>query len=153
MDFRKIRNARKQAGFTQARLAELLDVNRATISKYENGEISPPVEQLELMAKHFGIPLGLLVTGKIEIIPGRLWIVEEEDPQGKNIVYTVNAQDEEAYAIGLQLFAKNGIGPEHMVEARIGKALNKLNTEGKKAAVERVEELTEIPKYKNNPQE
>lgn len=35
--------------------------------------------------------------------------------------------------------------------AHILEALAKLNPEGKRKAVERIEELTEIPKYKNNP--
>lgn len=151
LEYKRIRNARKQAGYTQVQLATLLGVNRATISKYENGEITPPIEQLELMAKHFGVPLSLLVTGKTEIIPGRLWIVEKDDPCGNNMIYSIEAMDEAAFAIGLQIFSQNGIGPEYMVEARIGKALNMLNEEGKKAAVERIEELTEIPKYKKDP--
>lgn len=41
-----LRAARKAANFTQEQLATKLGVNRATISKYENGEISPSVDQL-----------------------------------------------------------------------------------------------------------
>lgn len=42
-----LRKARKAANLTQAELAKLLGVNRATISKYESGEISPPVDRLK----------------------------------------------------------------------------------------------------------
>ena len=41
-----LRNIRKNAGLTQAQLAEKLNINRATISKYETGEIVPSVEQI-----------------------------------------------------------------------------------------------------------
>lgn len=35
MNFQAIRNARKAAGVTQEQLAEVLGINRATLSKYE----------------------------------------------------------------------------------------------------------------------
>lgn len=41
-----LRQARKAANLTQAQLAEKLEINRATISKYETGEIVPSVEQI-----------------------------------------------------------------------------------------------------------
>lgn len=41
-----LRNARKATKLTQKQLAKQLGVNRATISKYETGEISPTVDQL-----------------------------------------------------------------------------------------------------------
>jgi len=41
----RIRAARRGAGMTQAQLAELVGVNRATISKYEHNEIEPSVER------------------------------------------------------------------------------------------------------------
>ena len=41
-----LRNARKAVNLTQEQLAKELGVNRATVSKYETGEISPSVDQL-----------------------------------------------------------------------------------------------------------
>lgn len=41
-----LRTVRKKANLTQAQLAERLDINRATISKYETGEIVPSVDQI-----------------------------------------------------------------------------------------------------------
>ena len=46
----------------------------------------------------------------------------------------------------LQLFAE---GPEQAIK----RALDKLNDAGQEKAVERVEELTEIPKYQRDPDE
>lgn len=41
-----LRQMRKRAGLTQAQLAEKLKINRATVSKYETGEVVPSVEQI-----------------------------------------------------------------------------------------------------------
>lgn len=41
-----LRTARKASKLTQEQLAKELGVNRATVSKYETGEISPSVDQL-----------------------------------------------------------------------------------------------------------
>lgn len=46
MENQKLQEARKRAKLTQAQLAEKLGMNRATISKYESGDISPTVDQL-----------------------------------------------------------------------------------------------------------
>lgn len=50
MDPSRIRLARKAAKMTQAELAECVDLNRATISKYETGDIEPSVEMLGYIA-------------------------------------------------------------------------------------------------------
>lgn len=41
-----LRQMRKSAGLTQAQLADKLKINRATVSKYETGEIVPSIEQV-----------------------------------------------------------------------------------------------------------
>ena len=51
MDFTGIRKARKKAGITQDGLASLLGINRATVSKYESGQIEPSLSQLGKIAK------------------------------------------------------------------------------------------------------
>lgn len=50
MDSSRIRLARKAAKMTQAELAECIEVNRATVSKYETGEITPSIEMLGYIA-------------------------------------------------------------------------------------------------------
>ena len=54
MDFTGIRKARKKAGITQDGLASLLGINRATVSKYESGQIEPSLSQLGKIAKTLG---------------------------------------------------------------------------------------------------
>lgn len=45
-----IRDARKAAGVTQEQLAKLLGINRATLSRYESGDIDPPTSQIRRIA-------------------------------------------------------------------------------------------------------
>lgn len=55
MIYQRIREARKAAGITQDTLAQILGVNRATISKYETGTIDLPVSQLMRIADALGV--------------------------------------------------------------------------------------------------
>lgn len=59
-----LRNARKAANFTQDQLAKELGVNRATISKYENGEISPTVDQLIKICNILDVSFDELIDGE-----------------------------------------------------------------------------------------
>lgn len=42
----KIRQVREQQGYSQEQLAEMMDINRSTISKIENGKFSITVDYL-----------------------------------------------------------------------------------------------------------
>ncbi len=48
---------RKQKGFTQIELAELLEVDRSTISKWENGENYPKINRLQEISSTLGVPV------------------------------------------------------------------------------------------------
>lgn len=57
MNFHMLRVARKAAKVTQEDLAGVLGVNRATISKYETGQIEPSLSQLQIIADKLNINL------------------------------------------------------------------------------------------------
>lgn len=57
MSVKELRRLRKAAGITQDALAAKLGVNRATISKYETGQIEPTVSQLQAIADALGVHL------------------------------------------------------------------------------------------------
>ncbi len=42
----KIRQVREQKGYTQEQLADMMDINRSTISKIENGKFSITIDYL-----------------------------------------------------------------------------------------------------------
>ena len=53
----EIRRARKAAKMSQDELAKQIGVNRATLSKYENGQIEPSISQLEKIAEVLDVSL------------------------------------------------------------------------------------------------
>lgn len=148
MNPQNLQKARKKAKLTQADLAKILGVKQATISKYESGEIVPSVEQLERMADAFGISFAALVSNETIIIPGRLKVIEVDDPESNSVAFRLEAADEEAFNYGLKILENNGFGPEYLAQQRLINAFGKLNTAGQSIAVDRLEELCEIPKYR-----
>ena len=75
---------RKQRGMSQEELAEVLEVTRQTISKWEVGDSSPDMAKLIAMGAFFGISLDELILGiKPEKSAGenpwkKLWTVDRE---------------------------------------------------------------------------
>ena len=119
-----IREKRKASGLTQARLAELSGVAVITIQQYERGKRQPRLEQLRKIANALGVPVAQLMG----------WDEDYEfrdAPEGE----PVNLE-----AIKKWVTAKG--------KEKLNRAYESLNQEGQQKAVERVEELTEIPKYK-----
>jgi len=63
----RLRSHRKAKRITQAQVAEVLNCEMTTISRYERGERAPDAEQLVKLATFFGIsPIDLLPT-EVEI--------------------------------------------------------------------------------------
>ena len=56
----RIRHQRRTAGLTQARLAEMVNVQPETISRIENGHVDPSRGLLARMARPLGVTLGQL---------------------------------------------------------------------------------------------
>lgn len=52
----RIRNIRVKQGISQEALAELVDVSRQTISKWETGLVCPSADNLAKLSKAFGVP-------------------------------------------------------------------------------------------------
>lgn len=130
-----IRKARKSVGLTQEALAKKLNINRATISKYETGEISPTFEQLQAIAEALNISFIELFD---PVIASALGTIVDNN---------INSADE-------AIRKRFGITGDYVVVEtdnddirQLMQAYTKLNSEGQQIAVERIEELTQIPKY------
>jgi len=60
----RIKDIRKKRGLTQAQLAARCDVNRATVSKWENGKENPSAHAAAIIAGIGGITVTELLTGR-----------------------------------------------------------------------------------------
>ena len=135
----KIKEARKVSKITQDELAEKLGVNRATISKYESGVISPSVSQLHKIAKILQTPIYNLLES------------EAEESYWEGFDKGTDMADWDHRMIDT-LWKDEGYSYSDK-EVRLINAFSKLNEEGQQKAVERTEELLEVPKYKKSPEE
>ncbi len=59
----KLLQLRKQKGFTQEEVAELLFVSRTAVSKWESGRGLPNIDSLKAISKVFGISIDELLSG------------------------------------------------------------------------------------------
>ena len=53
----KLHTLRKQKGITQAELAEIMDVSRQAVSRWESGVVTPSIENLKRLSSLYGVPL------------------------------------------------------------------------------------------------
>lgn len=127
----RIRLLRKQKGITQIQLSEKAGIGVASLIRYEKGERTPNLEILRKLADALEVPIAYLISGSLAPVT----IMEDNN----GIVDVVPGVPEDvAQLVGLSSDNK----------AQLLEAFDKLNEEGQNKAVERVEELTEIPKYK-----
>lgn len=59
----KLQQLRKERGYSQEQLAELTEVSRQAVSKWETGETQPEMAKLLLLGKVFGVSLDELCGG------------------------------------------------------------------------------------------
>ena len=64
MDLSRIRKARLEKDMTQAELAQKIGVQRAVISKYESGMISPQIDTLQKIADALEVDINWLIHGR-----------------------------------------------------------------------------------------
>ena len=62
----RIKQLRKEKGFTQSQLADLLGVTDKAVSKWEVGEANPDISLLVKISEIFGVTIDYLLTGKVE---------------------------------------------------------------------------------------
>lgn len=125
MDYgKKLKLARRWAGLTQAELAHKSDLAVITIRQYEAGNRKPSAENWFAIANALHISIDEL--NNAEILP-------------------TGPFDPETIMDEMELDEAKEI---RQLKYQILKAFDLLNPAGQQKAVERVEELTEIPKYK-----
>ena len=58
----KLHTLRKQKGITQAELAEIMDVSRQAVSRWESGVAVPSIENLKRICSLYDVPLDYLLN-------------------------------------------------------------------------------------------
>lgn len=108
-------------------LKKLYNVNiaKSTISKWENNKADPSMEYARILIKYFNVSLDYLLG------LSKFKNKEEELADYKN---------------RMNEFAENH--NKNFYENKLLNSFNKLNDEGKNEAIKRVDELTELSKYK-----
>jgi len=65
----KIRPYRKDKGYSQTELSELIDIPQTTISDWENGLIDPVITRLVRLENALGVKIADLLPVPVEISP------------------------------------------------------------------------------------
>ncbi len=175
----QIRMARRNAGITQEQLSKSLGINRATLSRYESGEINPPASQLQRIADVLGVSADYLLG--VKHLKGILdyKVAATRDRILDAVKQTGLSNEEFCQKLGLPIDewfkwkeASSTSYLEHLPEismlldipedvlsgkdtvcpnsTRLIAAFNQLNPSGQTEAVKRVSELTEIPRYQRS---
>lgn len=148
----RIRHERKSMGVTQEQLANHIGVSLMSIRRYESGNRVVPMDILEKIAEALRATVPYLKYGDMTSAYAPRddgYIKELLDPGVKS---SADLSDNRLREFldnipgGFDSF-KNEIIKNASPAQKIISLLNILNQEGQQKAVERVEELTEIPKY------
>lgn len=141
----KIRRIRKERNLTQKQLGDLCGMADSAIRRYEIGKGNPKFETLERIAKALRVPVSDILPDVIKISFPQATPVLPHTPTEEELSKMTPEQIEYAALLGL-----SDVLPE-VLDTRLLNAYKKLNKLGKVESVRRVEELTEIPKYKKEP--
>lgn len=128
----RIRDARHKKGISMSELGDLVGTTAASISRYELGQRTPSIETIKQIATALDVDAVQLMG-----LSG--------DPTSVAGIVLEAAQ--EAVNAGREIFETVYYNGESDMQKKVLDALDKLNEAGQEKAVERVEELTEIPKY------
>lgn len=168
----RIQKIRKEKSMTQEELAGRIGVKRAVISKYENGSVNMSVPILEKIADALEVSVIELMLGidkatlaeQQHIKDINIVFKSHTDKRIKNNTKIADMNSEELAATTETLDFLDTITSPNQTSQQVKEqdahiraaiserrkvleAFDTLNSLGKEKALERVEELTEIPKY------
>lgn len=148
----RIYYCRVERHMTQKELGEKAGIDPSTIRKYESGRLKPKIETLRKIADALGCSLTDLdnslllhefMNATANNVPPNL---QQNAAEMMKILYGTSDKTEARQVVFLRWYKKlDEIDQNSVFE--VLKALQKLNSEGKQVAADRIEELTLIPKY------
>lgn len=125
----RIAELRKEQGMTQKELADKINVNYVTLSRYENGERNPKIDKLDKMADIFGVT--------VEYIIGR-----------SNLKISKKTRNLMAHANFSGINVEGELQTESNNEVSLLYSYRQLNDDGKKEAIKQIRNLTKISDYR-----
>ncbi|MBE6976000.1 MAG: helix-turn-helix transcriptional regulator [Ruminococcaceae bacterium] len=172
---KRIKEARVKEGFTQAQLAELCGLATITIQQYERDKRQPRRDQLEVIAQNLNVTTGYLwgiedINAKaildamkngdyrtaedlMDLPVGSIGPVDSEEQEEIEYQLREERHTKELVLNKLRIYFRSKYDKltdqDYLSIKSLIDTFSQLNEEGQQKAVERVEELTEIPKYKN----
>lgn len=140
----QIKKAREAAQMTQEQLGAAIGVTGVTIMRYEKNQRQPRFEQLQAIAKALNIEFWELFDPVIAkaleaIVDNNIKSVDEAIRKkygivGDFVVIEVESKD-------------SSVNEKDLTIYKLLEQISKLNEEGEKVAIQRIEELTQLPKY------
>lgn len=122
----KIKQIRQGRKITQKQLADKIGKSFSSVQKYEMDLATPPINTLEKIADALCVPFSVLLNDGSEVL--------EISKSGITYTFPDDDPDEDLFLLDEIKFL-----------------FRRLNESGQNKAVERVEELTEIPRYQRQP--
>lgn len=147
----RIKYARKQAGLTQEQLAKKCGIATITVGQYERNKRQPSMDMISDLAG--ALRVSMLYLLGIADYDGTLVPDYFADPDDYALIKALNPQ-------ALQLWGgipdKEGMAAETVenngsFRRTYLNIFDMLNDAGKQKAIERLEELAEIPRYQRSP--
>lgn len=142
----RIRQKRKEAGITQKELAARINVTPQLISQYENDIKQPKLETMYRIAIALGIRLEDLIGLKTFETAAEF----EQSRSALAAEMSQNPQDCDSLVVHRK---EHYLLIQSEEKDQLDRAFNKLNKAGQRIAVERVKELSEIPRYQKDKKE
>ena len=130
----KIKQIRKERGYTQKELAELCEIATITLRQYESGKRTPSMSMFKKLSDALKVDIfDLLTFGTEPLTEEQEKELEQNDKELEEL--------EHLHLQGYDVFMSDA-------EVRTRKAFSKLNSKGQEKAAEQVELLAKIPEYR-----
>lgn len=98
----KLQTLRRSRGLSQEQLAEILEVSRQAVSKWENGDSAPDLDRLRAICTYFGVTTDYLIWDEPEDAPRGAEKARSRETPRKPLRETVREHSEWAgYAVAI----------------------------------------------------
>lgn len=151
----KIKEARKKAGLTQKELGQKLGLSFQAIAQWENDLRNPKFETLKKISDALGVSTSWLIYGEGD--PDQISLLDLDVFEGelKKAVRKGNGAVELSESSAKKILDDlQNILDDALEEAdwqELFRLYQGLNREGQRVALERLDELAQLPKYQRQP--